>query len=443
MQSIFAAQTLTVEGWQQNVRIDIVEGIVTAITPVAMGAAQYDLVLAGMPNVHSHAFQRAMAGLTEHRSSPVGGVSPQEDNFWSWREVMYRFLERLTPEHIEIIAQAFYIELLKSGYTAIGEFHYLHHDAAGNPYDNPAELSERIISAAYNTGIHLTLLPVLYQTSNFGGIPAVAGQRRFLHSTDAFLKLIDCLKKHQDIVLGIAPHSLRAVPAEALAEIVKLSGPIHIHAAEQTKEVDDCLAWSGKRPVEWLFDNHDINERWCLIHSTHLTLNETLALAKSGAVAGLCPSTEANLGDGIFPAEAYLHASGHFGIGSDSHISVNPFEELKLMEYAQRLHQRRRNVLCTEKTPSVGRTLYTRAVAGGRQALGIGDRADLIAIDCSAPLLQGKQFDTLLDTLIFGVAQPKITDVYVAGNHIIKNGYHPLEEQSNVALANTMRELMA
>lgn len=469
MQSLFAAQALTADGWQQDVRIDIEGGVVTAITPGQIGAAQYDLILPGMPNVHSHAFQRAMAGLTEHASGNSG------DNFWSWREVMYRFLERLTPEHIETIAQAFYIELLKSGYTAIGEFHYLHHDAAGKAYANPAELSERIIAAAQNAGIHLTLLPVLYQASNFGGIPAVAGQRRFLHSTDNFLRLLDHLSpwersanaseqgegsavntpspnianailtspQGRGFILGVAPHSLRAVPPEALAEIVKLSGPIHIHAAEQEKEVEDCLAWSGKRPVEWLLKNHDIDERWCLIHSTHVNAEETLALAKSGAVAGLCPSTEANLGDGIFPAEAYLQAGGRFGIGSDSHISVNPFEELKLMEYAQRLQQRRRNVLCTAATPSVGRTLYERAVAGGRQALGIGARADFIAIDCSTPLLQGKQGDTLLDTIIFGTAQPKVTDVFVAGNHVVKEGYHPLESSTNERLADVMREIMA
>jgi formimidoylglutamate deiminase len=439
MQSLFAKQMLTAEGWRQDVRVDIENGVITAITPATIGAAQYDLLLAGMPNIHSHAFQWAMGGLTEHRSGS------NNDNFWSWREVMYRFLERLTPEYIEIIAQAFYIELLKSGYTAIGEFHYLHHNAEGNPYDNPAELSERIISAAQNSGIHLTLLPVLYQTSNFGGVPAMAGQRRFLHSTDAFLRLMDKLSRYtsSNIILGAAPHSLRAVPAEALAEIVKLSGPIHIHAAEQTKEVDDCLAWCGKRPVQWLLDNHDINERWCLIHSTHLSEAEILALAKSGAVAGLCPSTEANLGDGIFPAEAFLQAGGRFGIGSDSHITVNPFDELRLMEYAQRLQHRRRNVLCDEAIPSVGRNLYHRAVTGGRQALGINDRADLVAIDCSAPLLQGKQGDALLNSLIFATTQPKITDVYVAGNHVIKDGHHVLEEHSNAALADAMRELMA
>lgn len=438
MQSLFAKQMLTAEGWRQDVRVDIENGVISAITPAAVGAAQYDLLLAGMPNVHSHAFQWAMGGLTEHRSSS------SNDNFWSWREVMYRFLERLTPEHIEVIARAFYIELLKSGYTAIGEFHYLHNDAAGNPYDNPAELSERIIAAATDSGIHLTLLPVLYQTSNFGGAPAVAGQRRFLHSTDAFMKLHDHLSRYApSTILGTAPHSLRAVPPEALAEVVKLSGPIHIHAAEQTKEVDDCLAWSGKRPVEWLLENHEVNERWCLIHSTHLNEAETLALAKSGAVAGLCPSTEANLGDGIFPAEAFLNAGGRFGIGSDSHITVNPFDELRLMEYAQRLQHRRRNVLCNEAIPAVGRNLYNRAVAGGRQALGIDDRADLIAVDCSAPLLQGKQGDALLNALIFATSKPKITDVFVAGKKVIDNGYHPQEASTNEQLAQVMRELNA
>ncbi len=438
MQSLFARRALTNEGWKSNVRIDIDQGRIVTVAPSAIGAGAYDLLLPGMPNVHSHAFQRAMAGLTEHASGAGN------DNFWSWREVMYRFLERLTPEHVEAIARYFYIELLKHGYTAVGEFHYVHHDASGKPYENPAEMSERIVAAA-DVGIGLTLLPVLYQSSNFGGKPAVEGQRRFLHSTEDFLRLVESLKQYKEVTLGVAPHSLRAVTTEALSDILAAfpQGPVHIHAAEQVKEVEDSLAFSGKRPVEWLLDTQPVNERWCLIHSTHLNDEEVSALAASRAVAGLCPTTEGNLGDGIFPAERYLRASGRFGIGSDSHVGINPFEELRLLEYGQRLLYRRRTVLCDEAIPSVGRNLYQRAVAGGRQALGIGERADFIAIDCSSPMLEEKQGDDLLDALIFGTPQPKVTDVFVGGRHVIKDGRHPDEVMAQEAMRQTMREILA
>lgn len=430
--AIFANQALTARGWQRDVLITLENGRIKAITTSsthAAGTLHYPLILPGLCDVHSHAFQRAMAGLTER----TGGKA--DDNFWSWREVMYDFLGRFTPEDVERIARDLYMELLAHGYTSVGEFHYLHNNIDGSHYTNPSEMADAIVRAAASSGIHLTLLPVMYETSNFGGKPANAGQKRFTHAPDAFLKLMEKLAKQygkSDAVrLGIAPHSLRAVPPQSLAMILDalpslgLAGcPVHIHAAEQIKEVEDCLAWSGKRPVEWLLANHDINERWCFIHATHMNVAETKALAKSGAVAGLCPTTEANLGDGIFPAETYIKSGGRFAVGSDSNVCVSPFEELKTMEYAQRLSQRRRAILF-EASPSVGRSLFEKAASGGAQALGVksgviaeGMRADLIAPDMSHSLLAGKTGDAVLDTLMFGL-HPRMTDVFVAGRHVI------------------------
>ena len=443
--SLFARKALTANGWQQDVEIRIDQnGFISGITANASPATDapvFDLLLPGMANVHSHAFQRAMAGLTEFASGSG------RDNFWSWREVMYRFTQRLAPEHIEIIARAFYIELLKNGYTSVGEFHYLHNDVNGKSYASITELSDRIIAGAQEAGIHLTHLPVMYETGNFGGAPPTEGQKRFLHSTDSYLALLETLQKRYratpGVTLGIAPHSLRAVTPETLGKILAALPalglercPIHMHVAEQEKEVADCLAWSRQRPVEWLLDHYGVNKHWCLIHATHMTEEETARLAKTGATAGLCPTTEANLGDGIFRAEQYLREGGGFGIGSDSNVCTSPWEELRLMEYAQRLSARRRNVLHTGATPSAGRTLFERAAQGGAKALGIpsggiaaGKRADLVALSTAHPLLADKEGDAALDTLIFAV-QPRITDTFVAGRRIIENGRHPQEETS-------------
>lgn len=452
--TIFAREALTDAGWQRDVLVQVEAGRITAVTAGAASEAAVlvDVLLPGMANVHSHAFQRAMVGLTE-QASGAG-----RDNFWSWREVMYAFTHLLTPEQHEIIARAFYIELLKHGYTGVGEFHYLHHDANGAAYANPAELSDRIIAAAQASGIHLTHLPVLYQTANFGGVPAHEGQRRFVHTTHAYLRLLENLAPKlaaAGYTLGIAPHSLRAVPPEALQEVLAAlpafglgNCPIHMHLAEQEKEVADCEAWSGKRPLNWLFDAQAVDARWCLIHSTHLDDGEVLRLANSGAVAGLCPTTEANLGDGTFEAEAYCAAGGRFGVGSDSQVGLSPFHELRQLEYSQRLKLRRRNVLAGHSS-SVGGTLYRQALAGGAQALGIragaigvGMRADMIGLYTDAPLLAGKQGDQLLDAWVFSVT-PEISDVWVAGNHVVKKGSHPHERESMTAFGGVMRTLMA
>src|SRR6266516_544959 len=338
---LFARDALLTSGWAHDVVVDV------AFAAPADAERVQGPLIPGMPNVHSHAFQRALAGLTER-----GG--PGADNFWTWRTEMYRFLERIGPNEEEAVAAQLYIELLKAGYTSVGEFHYLHHDPAGRPYANPGEMAERIRAAAATTGIRLTLLPVFYAHSDFGGASPLPAQRRFIHDTESFRALFAALARQPGETLGIAPHSLRAVAPAELAELRELAlareerTPIHIHAAEQRREVDDCMAWSGLPPVQWLLDNTDVDERWCVVHATHMEAKEARGLAATGAVAGLCPTTEADLGDGVFPAAGYRAARGRIGIGGDSHVGVDPFLELRLLEATQRLALEKRNVLARD-----------------------------------------------------------------------------------------------
>ena len=343
MANLFFRAALLPDGWAENVRITMQGGKILRVAPGAAAEAgdeHHAAALPGLCNVHSHAFQRGMAGLAETRG-------PEGDNFWTWREVMYRFLDQLTPDDVEVIAELAYIEMLETGFTRVGEFHYLHHDPAGAPYDDIAELAVRIAAASSQTGIALTLLPVFYAHGNFGGAPPVPGQRRFLNNADGFARLMEesrrAITHLDDANIGVAPHSLRAVTPDELRGIVPLAkgGPVHIHAAEQTKEVDDCVAWSGARPVQWLLDHVGVDANWCLIHATHMDDGETEGLAKSGATAGLCPITEANLGDGVFPTPAYLACGGHFGIGTDSNVLIDPAGELRMLEYAQGNHAAR------------------------------------------------------------------------------------------------------
>ncbi len=442
--SLFAAQALLPEGWARNVLFLFGPdgGLVTVTpdsepgdAPRAAGA-----VVPGMANLHSHAFQRAMAGLTER-------AGPGEDSFWTWRDLMYGFVRRLTPQQVEAIAAQLYIEMLKAGYTAVGEFHYLHHDPQGTPYADPGEMSKRVIAAAGATGIGITHLPVLYGYSDFGGQAAGEGQRRFLHRPDAFLRLVESLiaahRGDPQVRIGIAPHSLRAVTAETLNAAVRGlntlddSAPIHIHIAEQQKEVHDCIAWCGERPVEWLLRRALPDARWCLVHATHITEEEAVRMAACGAVAGLCPTTEANLGDGVFPAPGFLAAGGGFGIGSDSHISVSAVEELRWLEYGQRLTLRRRNVLSGgADAPSVGAFLFKRALAGGAQALGRpigrlapGCRADLLVLDDTQASLAGKSGDVLLDAVVFAGNENAARDVMVGGRWVVREGHHADEAE--------------
>ena len=430
------------QGFARNVAIEVdADGWITSVdTGLDDDAAPLrGIAVPGVPNLHCHAFQRAMAGLTE-RAGPVG------DNFWSWRETMYQFLARLGPDDVEAIAAQLYVELLKQGYTAVTEFHYLHQDPQGRPYADPAELAHRIIAAAHASGIGMTLLPVLYQTSGFGGAPPTDGQRRFVLETDAFLDLVGGLfasrRRDPQIRFGIAPHSLRAVPLEALHEAVAAvssldaTAPIHMHAAEQAKEVDDCLAWSGRRPVEMLLERGSVDARWCLVHCTQAAPAELRDLAVSGAVVGLCPTTEANLGDGIFPLLAYIAAGGRFGIGTDSNVCTSPVEELRWLEYGQRLTTRQRNVGQRRPGAATGASLFRCVLDAGAQAAGRpigaiapGRRADIVVLDPEHPVLCGRFDDGLLDSWVFSAAGNPVRDVMVGGHWLVRDGQHHREHE--------------
>ncbi len=390
---------------------------------MAVRAVTLPVRLPGMVNLHSHAFQRGMAGLAER-----AGVG--DDSFWTWRDVMYRFLDHLTPDDVEAIATLAYVEMLEAGFTRVVEFHYLHHDADGRPYANSAEMAVRIAAAAAATGIRLTLLPVLYAHGGFGGQPAATGQRRFINDVDQFLKLHEASAKAiatlPGSVLGLAPHSLRAVTlAQLQAAIAAIpTGPIHIHVAEQEKEVADCLAWSGKRPVQWLLDAVPVDQRWCLIHATHITRDEIAALAVSQAVVGLCPITEANLGDGIFPATTFRAAGGRFGIGTDSNVLISLAEELRTLEYGQRLRDRRRNRMA-DAGQSIGHTLFDAALSGGRQAAGIATETDdHILLDTARIELAGRSGDAALDSWIFASGRSIVADVIVNNQRVVEGGRH-------------------
>ncbi|MDE3114862.1 MAG: formimidoylglutamate deiminase [Pseudomonadota bacterium] len=420
-------------GWADNVRLTVANGKILRVEagmPAAVGDECHAAVLPGLANLHSHAFQRGMAGLAERRG-------PEGDNFWTWREVMYRFLDRLTPDDVEAIAAEAYVEMLETGFTRVGEFHYLHHAPSGAPYANRAEMEVRIAAAAEATGIGLTLLPVFYAHANFGGQPPAPGQRRFINDLDGFARLMEesgrAISTLADSRLGVAPHSLRAVTPEELRTVIALveGGPIHIHAAEQTKEVEDCLAWSGARPVEWLLDQFAVDSRWCLVHATHLNGTETERLAASGAVAGLCPVTEANLGDGVFPGLAYRTAGGRFGLGTDSNIQIDPAAELRGLEYAQRLMHRARNVLASAPGRSTGRDVLDSALTGGTQALGAvpcglqaGAAADFFTLDPDHPALFGHQRDALIDSWIFASWRGAVDCVWRGGVKVVEGGQH-------------------
>lgn len=392
-------------------------------------------VLPGMPNLHSHAFQRAMAGLAERRGNT-------DDNFWSWRETMYAFAATIGPDQLKAIAAQLYVEMLKAGYTQVCEFHYLHHQPDGTPHAQPEAMSLALIEAAREAGIALTLLPVLYISGGFDGRALSARQRRFGHDVDGYLQLLASLRRLQgdDLRVGIALHSLRAVPEQAMREVLAdelaASGPIHIHIAEQIGEVQDCLATRGARPVEWLLDHASVDARWCLVHATHLTEDETVALARTGAVAGLCPTTEANLGDGLFPLAAYQDAGGRLGIGSDSHISISPVEELRWLEYGQRLNTRHRNMAARQQGDSAGETLWRAALRGGAQASGLqvgelrsGARADLIVLDEHAPLLAARDARSMLDSFLFAGNTPLVRNVMCGGRWVVQDFRHHDEER--------------
>ena len=401
--------------------------------------------LPGMPNLHSHAFQRAMAGLAERRG-------PGDDSFWTWRETMYAFASRIDPDGLQAIAAQLYVEMLKAGYTHVCEFHYLHNAPDGTPYADPAAMSRAIIEAAREAGIVLTLLPVLYMTGGFDGRPLSDRQKRFGLSVDAYLGLLESLAalESDSVRLGVALHSLRAVPEAAMREV--LAAPllrdrvIHIHVAEQIGEVQDCLGMRGARPVQWLFDHADIDNHWCLVHATHLDDAEMQAIANSGAVAGLCPTTEANLGDGFFPLANHLDAGGTLGIGSDSHISVSPVEELRWLEYGQRLLARRRNIAARVLDASVGEVLWGAALQGGRRAAAIADggpRADFIVLDDASPLLAARDERSVIDAFLFAGNTPLVRDVMAGGEWVVRDFRHRDEARIAARYRETVEALAA
>ncbi|KTT44223.1 N-formimino-L-glutamate deiminase [Pseudomonas oryzihabitans] len=452
MPAFFAERALLPEGWATDVRLEVdARGYLQSVQ--AHGSAEgaerlQGPLLPGMPNLHSHAFQRAMAGLAE-----VAGAT--QDSFWTWRDLMYRLVGRLEPEQVQVVARQLYIEMLKAGYTAVAEFHYVHHDPEGVPYADPAELGGRIAQAARSAGIGLTLLPVLYSYSGFGAQAPTAGQRRFLHTTDSYLELLPRLAAVLDDRqrLGLCFHSLRAVSGEQLATVLAATDarwPVHIHIAEQQKEVDDCLAWSGRRPLEWLYDQVAVDERWCLVHATHALPNEVALMAQSRAIAGLCPTTEANLGDGIFPATDFLAAGGRFGIGSDSHVSVSPVEELRWLEYGQRLRDQQRNRLVGARQPNVGQQLFEQALQGGAAALGqeigaleAGRRADWVVLDGADPYLSSAPAEAVLNRWLFAGSDRQVRDVMVGGRWVVQEGRHPDEAASAQEFAQVLRTLLA
>jgi formimidoylglutamate deiminase len=446
--TLFASTALLPDGLARDVTIEVADGLIIGISRGAIPTPsdeRHALIIPGISNLHSHAFQRAMAGLAERRG-------PGDDSFWSWRSVMYKLALSMTPDDVEVIASQLYVEMLEAGFTRVGEFHYLHHDKDGTPYSNIAEMAERIGAASMEAGIGLTLLPVFYAHSGFGPKSPTDGQRRFINDRDRFASLLLASRSVVDRIpharLGVAPHSLRAATIAEIRDVISLphDGPVHIHIAEQTLEVDDCIRATGARPVELLLGSLDVTDHWCLIHATHLTETEVHAMAASGAVAGLCPITEANLGDGTFSGFDFCDAGGQFGIGSDSNIQISLAGELRQLEYSQRLARRARNVLAPP-SGSTAEALLSAASNGGAQAMGtgggiaIGMPADLVSLDTS----RAQYFPSsgLLDGFVFG-SDISISDVWVAGRTQVSGGVHPrrdaIRQRFNAAMQRLVQE---
>jgi len=453
---LYAENILIGSDWQSDLTLSIASnGKILSIEPGrdtnAVGLK--GTVLPGMVNCHSHAFQRSFAGFSEFRGE-------SKDSFWSWRDIMYRFVSKLSPDDFHTIAKFVYIEMLKAGYTSVGEFHYLHHQPDGTPYDNASEMSEQVIEAASSAGIAITHLPVLYSYSGFGEQAPSKAQARFIHSTQTYLRIIERLSQQyshfSNFSLGIAPHSLRAVSEHQLRQIIPAiqsidsNSPIHIHIAEQQQEVADCIDFYDDRPVDWLLDNFEVDNKWCLVHATHITDSEVAKITKSGAVVGLCPLTEANLGDGIFPTAEYIRQAGKFAIGSDSHIGINVAEELRLLEYTQRLTLNERAVLANDDCPSVGQFLYTNACRHGAASINqevgvieVGKRADLVVLDNEDASLFCKKGSLLLDAAIFACDKLPVKDVYVAGRLIIESGHHQQDQKTKNEYYGVLKRLTA
>lgn len=467
----YAKDILLSDGWAKNQVLTIENGVITDIAPGKPCSGDLSsttesiqsfsgAVIPGMVNCHSHAFQRAFAGFSEQGSDG-------QDSFWTWRKIMYKFLGRLDHNDAQVIASQLYIEMLKKGYTRVAEFHYLHHNMSGNPYkcsesqsSDLAKMAHAIFEAASHAGIGLTMLPVLYQYAGFGQKMPNEGQKRFINSTKQFNQLVsDCYtlsKQFQNTNVGIAPHSLRAADKDSIESAVKhirtldKYAPIHIHIAEQQQEVDDCLAHYKKRPVQWLLDNFEVDKHWCLIHATHITQQEQKSIVTSEAIVGICPTTEANLGDGIFPTAEFLDLAGTFAIGSDSHISISPVEELRWLEYAQRLQKQKRTILSNKAQKSVGQNLWHKAATGGAQststntgAIAVGKQADLLVLNEKQTRLFANNHQHILDSIIFASQENVVKDVMVNGCWVIQNNVHALEIESAENFAKLLKKLSA
>jgi formiminoglutamate deiminase len=450
--SLFFGEALLASGWARDVRVTLRSGAIASIETNTSPRPGESSTLVGLPspaNLHSHAFQRGMAGLAERRG-------PVADSFWTWREVMYRFLSLMTPDDVEAITAYAFMEMLESGFGRVGEFHYLHHDPQGRPYASIAEMAERIVAAAERTGIALTLLPVFYAHGTFGGADPLPGQRRFISTLDGFVRLLEASRKAAGRLaranVGVAPHSLRAVEPTELSEIVALAGaaPLHMHVAEQVKEVEDCLSWCGQRPVEWLLDHMPVSGSWCLVHATHMTESETSRLAATGAVAGLCPVTEANLGDGIFNGPGWITAGGRYGVGTDSNVRIGLAAELRQLEYAQRLHRRLRNVMAAREGISTGANLLLTALKGGGQALGVeaprlavGAPGDIIVLKADHPSIAHRAGDAILDGWIFGADRGLVDSVWLNGIQLVKEGRHIRRDAIEAAYGRTLARMLS
>lgn len=448
--AIFARHALLAQGWCHDVRITLTAGRITAITPATTARADDEIaaiLLPGLPNLHSHAFQRAIAGRTERRG-------PGDDSFWTWREAMYHAASHITPDHLHAIAAFAYMEMLEAGFTRVGEFHYLHHAPDGAAYDNPAAMCQAIAAAAHDSGIALTLLPVYYARGGFDGAPLTPRQRRFGHTPDRFANLLDhaapMLRDLPDAILGVAPHSLRAASITDIAAIAALrpGQPVHIHISEQIAEISQCRATHGTTPIAYLADHIALSPRWCLVHATHATPAELPLISQTGAIAGLCPITEANLGDGIFPLADFLALGGRLGIGTDSNVHINAAEELRLLEYSQRLHHRARNIAPREAGGRSGATLFHASLLGGAQALGapagiaLGNPGDLISLQAENPDFVGQSDDGLIDALVFA-AHGGIDRVWRAGRPVVRGQRHVARDAITARYRRTLSAIFA
>ncbi|HUN71121.1 MAG TPA: formimidoylglutamate deiminase [Steroidobacteraceae bacterium] len=442
-------------GWARRVRVSGRGGIIGSVdaeVDPADGDERHAIGIPGLPNLHSHAFQRAIAGLTERRG-------PAEDSFWTWRELMYRFVERIDPDQLQVVTALAFAEMLEAGFTRVGEFHYLHQDKSGVPFADPGEMAGRVAAAAAETGIALTLLPTFYAHAGFGGSEPGARQLRFVTDPERFARIVESGRKAAAAlpggVVGVAPHSLRAVTPAELPAVVALAagGPVHIHVAEQIREVEECVAWCGQRPIERLFELAAVDDKWCLVHATHATQGELERIAAAGAVAGLCPMTEASLGDGVFPAAEFRALAGRYGIGSDSNVLLDAAAELRLLEYSQRLTRRARNVLAAETGRSTGRSLFDAALAGGTRALaaagaaepaGLAPKApfDLVSLDAGHPALIERREDEILDSWIFAAGRDVIDCVWRAGEKVVSGGRHHRREAIVTRYRRTLKTLL-